>query len=130
MKHSDVQRGIEPVYQSAWSTDPACGRWENAAAESKQISGWFDPAGFLLAPGSSSRRIRLSLSAESCVYFSLPTHPTPSWGLVLQWASAGGVYGWLCRGRMGHPKGVGSGFSCMIGCLPCLYLATSAHIKI
>jgi hypothetical protein len=23
---------------SAWSTDPACGRWENAAAESKQVS--------------------------------------------------------------------------------------------
>ena len=71
MQHSDVQRGIEPVYQSAWSTDPACGRWENAAAESKQISGWFDPAGFLLAPGGSSRRMRLSLSAESYVYFSL-----------------------------------------------------------
>ena len=73
-KHSDVQRGIEPVYQSAWSTDPACGRWENVAAESKQISGWFDPARvfcWLLAPGGSSRRMRLSLSAESYVYFSL-----------------------------------------------------------
>jgi hypothetical protein len=42
------------------STDPACSRWENAAAESKQISGWFDPAGFLLAPGGSSRRMRLA----------------------------------------------------------------------
>ena len=46
MKHSDVQRGIEPVYQSAWSTDPACGRWENAAAESKQISGLVTPRVF------------------------------------------------------------------------------------
>jgi hypothetical protein len=58
----------------------ACQRtqpWENAAAESKQISGWFDPAGLLLAPGGSSGRMRLSLSAESYVYFSLPTHPTP-----------------------------------------------------
>jgi hypothetical protein len=43
-----------------------------------------DLAGFLLVPGGSSRRMRLSLSAESYVYFSLPTHPTPSWGLVLQ----------------------------------------------
>ena len=34
-----------------------------------------DPAGFLLAPGGSSRRMRLSLSAESYVYFSLPTRP-------------------------------------------------------
>jgi hypothetical protein len=41
-----------------------------------------------------------------------------------------GVNGWLCRGRMDRPpKGVGSGFSCRIGCLPCLYLTTSAHIK-
>jgi hypothetical protein len=58
-------------------TDPACGRWENAAAESKQaasqIGGWFDLAGFLLAPGGSSRRrrMRLSLGAGSYVYFSL-----------------------------------------------------------
>jgi hypothetical protein len=29
------------------------------------------PAGFLLAPGGSSRRMSLSLGAESCVYFSL-----------------------------------------------------------
>jgi hypothetical protein len=40
-KHRDMQRGIEPIYQSAWPTGPACGRRENAAAESKQISGWF-----------------------------------------------------------------------------------------
>jgi hypothetical protein len=42
-----------------------CGRcrWENAAAESKQISGWFDPAGFLLALGGS-RRMRLAISTS------------------------------------------------------------------
>jgi hypothetical protein len=28
---------------STWPTDPACGRWENAAAESKQISGLVTP---------------------------------------------------------------------------------------
>jgi hypothetical protein len=34
-------RGRTASTQSAWPTDPACGRWENAAAESKQITGWF-----------------------------------------------------------------------------------------
>jgi hypothetical protein len=29
--------------RSACPTDPACGRWENAAAESKQISGLMTP---------------------------------------------------------------------------------------
>jgi hypothetical protein len=42
-KHRGVQRGIKHIYQSAWPTDPACGRRENAAAESKQISRLMTP---------------------------------------------------------------------------------------
>jgi hypothetical protein len=64
MKHSDVQRGIEPDYQSVWPMDPACGSWENAAAElpaeSKQISGLVTPRVFcwLLALGNLGASLR------------------------------------------------------------------------
>ena len=173
MKHSDVQRGIGPVFQSAWSTDPACGRWENAAAVSKQISGWFcstsrtQPLAFAsgkhqsrhagqCADAAAAPAVRTGICfrkapvaacsaqtqsqhrryAVQCPrgfsagsWRQLKTHESQPKCWELRLLFFGGVNGWLCRGRMGHPKGVGSGFSCMIGCLPCLYLTTSAHIK-
>jgi hypothetical protein len=47
-KHSDEKRGIEPICQSAWSTDPACGRSENAATKSKQIRARFSAGSWQL----------------------------------------------------------------------------------
>jgi hypothetical protein len=64
----------------AWPTDPACGRWENAAADGEQANQRAgDPAGFLLAPGGSSRRMRLSLSAVSRTFTFLCEWLVVSW---------------------------------------------------
>jgi hypothetical protein len=60
---------------SLWDLRPAVdGRWENAAAESKQISDLVTPrvsAGCWLLAAQGSRRMRLSPSAESRA-FTLP----------------------------------------------------------
>jgi hypothetical protein len=61
--------------------------------------------------------MRLSLSDVSRTFTFLcpPTRPPHGDGYCSELRQqARGVNGWLCRGRMGHPKGVCSGCSCMI----------------
>ena len=64
--------GFGPVSKSLGLTKSCALAWVVVNPNYKEFLGIGPPPrGLLLAPGGSSRRMRLSPSAESCVYFSL-----------------------------------------------------------